>query len=637
MGVALSGSLAAVITYGLLAIIWGTVLWLYVRSRRLVKDDPLIRVLLVILALDAFKSVVESVYFGLLWAANYGVISETFRALGDPNALTVVKLLNVVVAVIVLMRLARSWVPSELERRAEGREAERRLRAELEANLALARDAEERLRLAVSAASDFIWDVDLRTGAIFAPAQVATWLGYPATEWPPKPWYTIVHKADRARVLGAVKEALKGTTTAYDVRHRVLRKDGTVLHVHSKGLTVRDAAGRAVRFVGAVRDISAEVEASNAHAQTQKLEGLGLLAGGVAHDFNNLMGAVSASLELARRGHDVDAALETAALAVERATMLTRQLLAYAGKGSRATEPVDLNQVVSSIDQLLTLTVPRKVRLERALTPKRPLVLGDESQLQQVVMNLITNAADAIGDRPGVVKLSTELLTFDTSRPGTLGTIPKGEVVRFSVQDDGAGLSAETQARIFDPFFSTKGAGRGLGLSALAGILRAHGGAISVESQVGVGSTFSVYLPVTTELPASASPAPSPRPKALSLRVLVVDDEPFLRRSACRLLASMGCTVVEAPSGTAAVEVVRSDPARFDVVLMDLTMPELDGLEASKLIHALVPSLPIVLSSGYSTVDLPDGNFLTLPKPYSAEALEATLRRAVTTATRAAS
>jgi signal transduction histidine kinase/CheY-like chemotaxis protein len=434
-----------------------------------------------------------------------------------------------------------------------------------------------------------------------------------------------------------VRALIKGETPRCDEKHRVVRKDGTVLHVHSTGATTRDPqTGRALRLVATVRDITSEVQAEAGRVQTQKLEGLGLLAGGIAHDFNNLLTVLSSSLALAdrraQRGEDVTEALTTASLAVTRATVLTRQLLAYAGRGRAAQRPIDLNELVESMGQLLAVSIPRKVKLERHLAERLPGVHGDDGQLQQVVMNLITNAAEAIGEREGTVTLTTAAVTLTEPPPGIVGPPPLGPVVRISVRDDGVGMSPEVQARIFDPFFSTKGSGRGLGLAALAGILRSHGGAIALESAPGRGTTFSVFLP------ALAEPAPSSRSfgargpsEPITCRVLLVDDEELLRRSASRLLKSLGCQVTEAETGKVAVEKVRAAPAEFDVVLMDLTMPEMDGAEAGRHIAELAPKLPIILSSGYSTTNAerPDGRLFSLAKPYSVTALESVLREAL--------
>ncbi|MDP1922597.1 MAG: response regulator [Myxococcales bacterium] len=623
----MSGALAAVIIYGVLTVIWALVLALYLRHRAASASDPLLAMLLSVLALDAFKSVVESGYFGLVWGANYGVLPESFKALGAPEPLAAVKVLNLVVAGVVLLRLARSWVPNELERRATQR-------AELELRLAQARENEETLRLAVAASSELLWDGDLRTGRVTGSAEAAKWLGYPLSEWPPTPWTLIVHEDDREMVQQAVAQTIKGQSRSYRVRHRVRHKDGTVFHALSTGVVARDETGRAIRFVGSVRDITHELEEEGRRLQAQKLEGLGLLAGGIAHDFNNLLTVVGSSLELAKRrvGGEPELVepLQTASLAVSRATVLTRELLAYAGRAPIEHKPIDLNELVDAIGDLLAVSVSRKVTFQRVLDPTLPALVGDPAQLQQVVMNLITNAAEAIGDRTGTITLRTGLVVLEgppaTRRSGDV----TGRVVRLTVSDTGAGMPPEVQARIFDPFFSTKGSGRGLGLAALAGILKAHGGAIGLESTVGVGSTFTIDLPALDAPLSKPAPVVATVGGALSLNVLLVDDEPMLRRSARRLLEELGCHVDEAATGREAVERVRAEPGTWHVVLMDVTMPELNGVEAAEQMRQVAPKLPIILSSGYSAEAdaVSDPRVLQLPKPYSFEKLEAVLRQA---------
>ncbi len=620
--------MGAVVTYALLTLLWGTILVLYVRHRRAAKADALIRLLLAVLILDAFKTMVESAYFGLVWGANYGLLHSSFKVLGEPVFLTLVKLLNVVVAVVVLFWLVRRWVPTELKERAAQRE-------ELEASLRAARESEERFRLAASASRDFVWDSDLIKRQSYMSPRFAELLGLPLEEGPPNavPWVSVLHPDDRQAVQAAVRAVLE-SGTRYEQRHRAVNKAGQVVHLHALGTVVRDASGKATRFLGFIRDVTQEVAAEASRVQSQKLESLGLLAGGIAHDFNNLLTVLSGSLSLAEiqlaAGEPVQETLSMASTAVTRAATLTRQLLAYAGRSKLAHAPIDLNRLVDTMGELLNVSVSRKVKLERALAPGLPAVMADDGQLQQVVMNLITNASEAIGEGDGTVTLRTDLIELAAPPADVVGACPLGRVVRLMVSDTGKGMSPEVRARLFDPFFSTKGSGRGLGLAALAGIMRTHGGAIGLTSELGRGSTFSVYLPALEAM----APAPVPVLKLdssvpLRARVLLVDDEAMIRRSARRLLEAIGCTVEEAGTGAEAVVAVSRDPSRFDVVVMDLTMPEMDGYEAARRLGVLAPALPVVLSSGYSAADdagpLPPG-VRALAKPYSRAMLEKLLR-----------
>ncbi len=500
-------------------------------------------------------------------------------------------------------------------------------RKQLELALDQARLNEETLRYALEAASEYLWDGDLKTGQIVGSQQAGDWLGYPPSEWPPKPWDTIVHEDDRAAVNDAIRKTLRGETPTYRIRHRLRRKDGKVLHALSTGVVVREPSGRPMRFVGFVRDITPEVEEEARRLEAKKLESVGVLARGVAHDFNNLLTVIAASLELATRRSPTDAALteslEGASRAVARAAELTRQLLAYSGYTHAEHRAIDLNQLLGSMEPLLAVCVRRPVTLRRDLQAGLPAVRGDPTQLQQVVMNLVTNAAEAIGDRDGEIVVSTQRLPEAPAR------------VRLSVKDSGAGMPPEIVARIYEPFFSTKALGRGLGLAAVSGIVKGHRGTVALQSAPGQGTIAHVDLPAI-EAPALApAPAPVPvsqpsaKPTRLGLRVLLVDDEPVLRKAARRLLESLGCKLEEAADGRAAIEKVKADPAAFDVVLMDVMMPDIGGIEAAETLRKVVPGLPVVLSSGFSEAPLPsrDG-LLHLAKPYTARELDAVLRAA---------
>lgn len=503
--------------------------------------------------------------------------------------------------------------------------------AQLKVTLANTSAAEEQLRLAFKATGDFIWETDLSTGTLSGSPAIASWLGYPAEAWPPRPWHRIVHPDDRERVLAGVAEVVSNPSARYEARHRLIGFDGTTVHhVRSTGVVTSDASGKPARFVGAVRDITYEVEAEAHRLQAQKLESLGFLAGGIAHDFNGVLTVISASVEVASRTSN-DESLSTAKLAIERAAGLTRRLLAYTGRSPTSYKAVDLNELIKSMGQAFAVVLPKRVRLDQHLSAQPMLVNADEAQLHQVVTCLLTNAAEAIGDKDGVVQLTTSLEAPANVRPALVGVAPKGPMVRLAVKDDGCGIAAEAFTRLFDPFFSTKGAGRGLGLAALAGILKSHGGSAAVDSSVGSGATFSVYLPA---LEGTAAPVTVSRPNseaALNLRVLLVDDEALVRRSAGRLLRLLGCELEEAETGRVAVDRVRAATKPFDVVLMDYTMPEMDGAEASEVIRSFSP-VPIILTSGYagSTFTKPIERLTTLAKPYTL----VDLRRALVEAAR---
>ncbi len=366
--------------------------------------------------------------------------------------------------------------------------------------------------------------------------------------------------------------------------------------------------------------------------QSQKLESLGLLAGGISHDFNNLLTAIlgnaSLALEALPAKGPARVALEAVVLASQRASLLTQQLLAYAGKGSFETRPIDLSEHVREIGSLLQAAVPKKISLRFDLGSDLPAVLADPSQMQQLVMNLVINGAEACGDEPGTVMVRTDIREVDEHYAKSLqpqGGLEPGTYLCLEVQDDGRGMDEATQARVFDPFFSTKFTGRGLGLSAALGIVRSHSGCILVYSTPGEGSVFKVLLPACDEAPDRETPAPAEGLGGSGV-ILVVDDEPMICKLAVRVLTDLGYHVLTAADGEEAIEVFRERGAEIDCVLLDMTMPRMDGAETYEVIRRMRPDVIAILSSGYNEVAATQrfvGRGLAgfLQKPYSARDL----------------
>jgi signal transduction histidine kinase/CheY-like chemotaxis protein len=353
-----------------------------------------------------------------------------------------------------------------------------------------------------------------------------------------------------------------------------------------------------------------ELERQLLHAQ--KLESLGLLAGGIAHDFNNLLQAVLGNLDLALPGlapaAEAREAVEQATVAARRATDLTRQLLAYSGKGRFVVRPIDLSALVRENVDLLRAGVPHTCAIELRLEGGLPPVVADVGQVQQVVMNLITNAAEAIGPRPGTVTVSTSRgpggpAALEGSR--IAGVEPAEAYVVVEVTDTGCGMEPATVDRIFDPFFSTKGVGRGLGMSALLGIVRGHRGAIFIDSAPGRGTAVRVLFPAQPAAAPALAPAGRETRAALALAesppgaVLVVDDEGLVRRACVAMVRMLERPVLAASGGAEAVELLRAHRGEVRFVLLDLSMPGMDGLDTMEALLAIDPTLRVILSSGF--------------------------------------
>jgi nitrogen-specific signal transduction histidine kinase/CheY-like chemotaxis protein len=397
---------------------------------------------------------------------------------------------------------------------------------------------------------------------------------------------------------------------------------------------------------GVVLDVTERRQAEDALRQAQKLESIGVLAGGIAHDFNNLLTGIMGNASLALRTLPGDGAarahplLQDVIRASERAADLTQQLLAYAGKGRFFIQQVDLPALVREISGLVRTSIPKKVALQLH-TGACPPVEADASQLQQVVMNLVINGAEAIGDAPGVVTVTTgarRCTAAELRRRFPGADLPAGEYVQLEVRDTGSGMDAATRARIFDPFFTTKFTGRGLGLAAVLGIVRGHRGAIAVESATGQGTTFTVVLPAAEALaPAAPAPVDAAVEPTGAGDVLVVDDEEVVRRLAQSALEEYGYGVVVAGHGLEAVDLVRRAPDRFRAVLLDMTMPVMNGEEAIGHLQRLRPDLPVIVSSGYGEVEALrrfEGARVAgfLQKPYTARQLADAVRAALAAA-----
>ncbi len=435
----------------------------------------------------------------------------------------------------------------------------------------------------------------------------------------------LVHPDDLPAVRQISRELLEGGVHRNVSRNRNLTRTGTLLHCVWNNSVLRDSTGRPVSILSLAADVTervaAETSAREADAariaierkllETQKLESLGLLAGGIAHDFNNLLtgilGHTSLMLaELPAGSPDREHASHIETIAT-RAADLCKQMLAYSGKGRFSVERVDLNDLVEDTARLLAVSVSKKAALEFRLERPLPELLADATQLRQVVMNLVINASEALGDYGGTIELATSLVHADRNyfTSAVLSPdLPEGDYVCLEVIDNGCGMDPEVQARIFDPFFTTKFTGRGLGLAAVHGIVRSHGGALRVESTLGRGTTFRLLFPCApgtrTQREETAAANPVWRPGG---RVLVVDDEPIVRRITSRLLESLGFEVILATDGIEAGDIFEREHGDFAFVMLDLTMPRLDGEETFHALHCLNPDTRVLLMSGYDETE----------------------------------
>ncbi|QEL13556.1 PAS domain-containing hybrid sensor histidine kinase/response regulator [Limnoglobus roseus] len=400
-------------------------------------------------------------------------------------------------------------------------------------------------------------------------------------------------------------------TLEYQARHR----DGSDRVFVVRAMVFdRGPDGRPTKVVCASLDITDQRAAAEENRrldeqlrETQRLESLGVLAGGIAHDFNNLLTGILGYADLA--GQELSASavaqshLTPIIASAHRAAELCQQMLAYAGKGRVELTVANLSNIVREVRSLLGAAISKKAEVEFDLPDELPGIECDVNQIRQVVMNLFTNASEALEGWPGQIRVSTAAVVADRAALDAMrfgAGRPPGEYVRLTVSDTGCGMSAATVAKMFDPFFTTKFTGRGLGLSAVLGIIRSHGGAIRVDSVEEEGTAVEVLLPASEKpLPGPSLP-PAVGPGQGSGVVLVVDDEPVVRRLTGMMLQSLGYTPLFAADGPEAVRVYAENRETLKVVFLDLTMPGLDGLQVFKAIRAQGGRTPVILMSGYS-------------------------------------
>ena len=362
-------------------------------------------------------------------------------------------------------------------------------------------------------------------------------------------------------------------------------------------------------LVSSMRDVTAQRAAAVEQRrieqklqETQRLESLGRLAGGIAHDFNNLLAIILGNADLVLSGLPPDvpgrASLNQITSAARQGADLARQMLIYAGRDHILADRIMLNEVIQNDRMLLEASIRKEARLQIDLAPELPPLLADLGQIRQVVMNLVTNASDAMGDAGGTISISTERITYD----GDVGAdLPNGTYVQLTVHDTGEGIDPSIQEWIFDPFFTTRFMGRGLGLAVVRSIVERHRGRIHATSSPGRGATFTVYLPALVE-PSVTSPVP-PRSLRHGNLILVVDDEARVQRMAATMLGRLGFTSILAYDGAAALAEVRAWGSELAAVLLDLTMPDMHGEELFDAIRQMAPDLPVVVMDGYRSTD----------------------------------
>ena len=538
--------------------------------------------------------------------------------------------------IVALDRVSRAEIPGldTLLGTAASRAAAEIKRARAERALI---DREARLRQLIETTMEGVWTIDEHNRTTLVNEQMARMLGYAPAAMLGRSMFDFMDERAQAEATANVERRKRGIGERHEFRLR--HANGADVWVVMASTPLPPLDGRYAGALAMVTDVTERHNLELKVQHSQKLESLGVLAGGVAHDFNNLLVGILGNAGLAMMQLRPESpvapllkAIETAAL---RAADLTRQMLAYSGRGRFVIEPISLNEVIEEMVHLLGTVISKKAILRFELSPDLPVIDADATQIRQVLMNLVTNASDAIGDRSGVIAIrtGTVVVGLDELRDSYDQVLPEGTYVYCEVTDNGVGMDAATRARIFDPFFTTKFTGRGLGLAATLGILRGHHGAIHVDSAPGEGARFRVLLPARARSATVSSPAIVIAPPPATGHVLVVDDEAMIRDIASRVLESGGYHVTTANDGVDALRLFAERPDAFVCVLLDMTMPQLNGEETFAALRKLAPDVRVVLSSGYTEQEATQrfiGKGLAgfVAKPWSADELLAAIARA---------
>ena len=500
-------------------------------------------------------------------------------------------------------------------------------------------EAREQLQRAVRAGGVGLWDWDMRTHRVFYSPEWKRQIGHEEHEISSErsEWESRIHPDDRERAIQHFDGHGKGVSPGVEHEFRFRHKDGSYRHILARGTTLFDEAGAPIRRVGTHVDITARVELDARLLQSHKMETVGRLAGGIAHDFNNLLTVINGTADLALAGLNDRDPLRADLLQIkdagDRAASLTRQLLAFSRKQILSPDIISLTSLVNGMQNMLTRLLGENVRLVVPPSGTAAMVRADRSQIEQVIMNLAVNARDAM-PHGGTLTIETSDVDVDEACADEHPSVEPGAWVMLAVSDTGVGMDEPTRAKIFEPFFTTKeaGQGTGLGLSTVYGIVNQSGGCIHVGSERGVGTTFRIYLPRSSEGVRAPQPVPPIAPAGGTEQILIVEDERALQQLAARILKSAGYTVHTASTGDEAMALLERHAGAIQLVLTDLVLPGMSGRELAARIASAYPAIRILYTSGYTddavvreSLDGQSDHFVA--KPYTKVELTRQVRR----------
>ena len=503
------------------------------------------------------------------------------------------------------------------------------------------RESEERFRALSENAPDIIYTLNLLGAFTYVNPSWKRIMGHDAEELVGRYFNDFAREEDRKayrKLFKGIRDEGKSVSNYIGV---MLTKDGKERIFNMNSAFNRDSEGRITGVVGSMQDVTELREIEKKLNQAQKMEAVGTLAGGIAHDFNNILGAILGYTEIALTDPKVDERLRRylnqVYTAGERATDLVKQILAFSRQSDQKPRPLRVSPIVKEVMKLLRASLPTTIKIRQDIQSEPDTVLADPTQLHQILMNLCTNAGHAMRETKGELKVS--LVPVEIKPHDSLiiyhGLIPD-MYLKLMVSDTGAGIAPEIMDRIFDPFFTTKGSGEGtgMGLSVVHGIVKSYHGAITVESEVGKGTAFHIYLPLLKEAGEKRQVKAAADITGGKERILFVDDEEMLVQIGKDMLTSLGYEVIERTSSLEARKLFQSGPDRFDLVITDMTMPNMTGIELAKEIMRIRPGIPVILCTGFSEEITPEkataiGLKDFIMKPLIRNKIAAAIRRAL--------
>lgn len=502
------------------------------------------------------------------------------------------------------------------------------------------RQSEERFKLVARAVSDVVWDWNIPANTLWWSEDCLTVFGFAAHETEPgfEAWSGRIHPDERARVVAALHHAIDSGAESWSADYRFQRKDGCHVFVQDRCYILRAPSGQAIRMVGGMRDLTEQKKKEAQYLRAQRMESIGCLAGGIAHDLNNMLAPIMMSIDLLRLDPDQDPRrtriLDIIHRSSQRGAELVRQILAFARGLDDQRILIRLRPLLDDLEAIIGETFPRNIVITSHIASDLAPFMGDPTQLHQVLLNLAVNARDAM-PHGGTLTLTARNITLDAPCAGMGPEGKAGAYVLLEVTDTGVGIAPAVRERMFEPFFTTKEAdkGTGLGLATVLTIVKGHGGFLQIASEVGHGTTFKVYLPADVALgtAVSAHPFRTDVPRGHAELVLVVDDEFSVREITRQTLEAFGYRVITANDGAEAAALYACQPLQIGAVITDMMMPVVDGAATIRMILRINPDARIIAASGIAPGAPPvtgpgTGVHDFLPKPYTAETLLRLLR-----------